>query len=267
MKIIKYFGSGGLLTLDTREGCKSFLFSKTVFSILSAVAFLSLAACSTPSSRNDRWQGYGVAVIGVTAKSGLTTPFNRNILASEFAGLLNERSQVAVLPALNVRQILGVQQYDDLMQSYAKRGSLDERQRQLLLAARLPARTAVLARLEEDYVNKLPARRERVTNRTGAVVADRENSVLATQRITRLSAVLIDLQTGDTVWRQQYEVGPATERVATEYLGSSFSGSLAAAFANTMINGVRVAQHPDAPPLRLSLRLLLAEVASNLPLR
>jgi hypothetical protein len=106
-----------------------------------------------------------------------------------------------------------------------------------------------------------------VLNAAGAKLTDRERIVLATERTTRLSATMIDLRTGAMLWHREYSVSPATEQAMIQYRGSSFSGSLAAVLANTVVNGVRVPDHPAAPPLRLNLRALLREVTRNLPAR
>ncbi len=226
-----------------------------------------LASCSTSSSLPLGGDGSGVAVIGVVAKTGLGTAFNKNRVASEFATTLAGRGKFPVLRADSLRQVIGAKRHDQLLKRYADRGSLAQQDVQLLMAAGLPTRHAIILRVEEDLVTKLPVRREAIRNRQGAVLVDREKRILSTQRITTLSAKVINLRNGDERWNQQFRVDPSESLSVTEYLGSSFTGSLAAAFANTLVNGVRIARYPDAPPFRLSLQSLLGEVARSLPIR
>ncbi|MFK8076647.1 MAG: hypothetical protein AB8B84_08690 [Granulosicoccus sp.] len=234
---------------------------------LGLTCFLTLSACSTPPSQQDRYTSTGVAVLGVAAKNGLKSNINRNALASDFSKLLDERKVFPVIPASTVRQYLGVERVNDMLNRLAENGRLEGRDIQLLMSAGLPAQRLVLARLEEDYVVNLPARREPVLNRDGKVLADREKKVLATQRVTRVSASLIDLIDGSQLWNRHFRVDPVAEAASTQYLGSSFSGSLAAAFANTMVNGIRVVRYPESPTLTLSMLSLLREISASVPTR
>ena len=235
--------------------------------LVGLLVIIQLGACGTSNNRSTQNASAGVAVLGVSAKIGLDTAINRNGLAADFTKLLVERNAFPVLPTTALRQYIGADRVSDILNRYAKTGKLDQRDVQALMAAGLPTTRIVLARVEEDYVVKLPARREVVLNRVGELLADQEKRVLATQRVTRVSATLIDLRDGSEVWNGQYRVDPVAEATTTQYLGSSFSGSLAAAFANTMVNGIRVVRYPPAPTLRLSMISLLREIADNLPVR
>ena len=228
---------------------------------------LSVSACSVPPTRSLQNASASVAVLGVAAKIGLKSTINRNGLASDFTKLLVERAAFPVLSASTVRQYLGATRIDDLLNRFAETGRLDNRDLQLLMSAGLPAQRLVVARVEEDYVVNLPARREPVHNRAGDVLADREKKVLATQRVTRISATLVDLREGVQLWNRHFRVDPVAEVATTQYLGSSFSASLAAAFANTMVNGIRVVRYPEPPTLKLSVLSLLREITENLPVR
>lgn len=234
------------------------------------VCFLSvtqLSACGSVQNRLSPYSSSGVAVIGVSAKIGLKTDINRNALAADFTDLLVERGAFPVMPAVTARQYLGAERMSDMLNRYSRDGRLDPRDIKALMSAGLPTSRVVLARIEEDFVVQLPARREVVLNQAGELLADREKRVLTTQRVTRASATLIDLRDGAPVWNRQFRVSPVAEATTTRYLGSSFSGSLAAAFANTMVNGIGVARYPPAPALRISMISLLREIAENLPVR
>lgn len=234
---------------------------------LTSACIFTLCACSTPPIQQGRYTSTSVAVLGVAAKSGLKSNINRNALASDFGKLLDERKAFPVMPASTVRQYLGAERVNDILNRFAENGRLENRDIQVLISAGLPVQRIVLARLEEDYVVNLPARREPVLNRNGKVLADREKKVLATQRVTRVSATLLDLRDGSQLWNRHFRVDPVAEAASTQYLGSSFSGSLAAAFANTMVNGIRVVRYPEPPTLTLSMLSLLREISVSLPAR
>ena len=231
------------------------------------LVIVQLSACGSVQNRSTLYSNAGVAVLGVSAKTGLETAINRNGLATDFTKLLVERRAFPVLPSARLRQYVGADKVANMLNRFAETGKLDQSDLNALIAADLPTPMIVLARLEEDYVVKLPARREAVLNRAGELLADREKKVLATQRVTRVSATLIDLREGRQIWNRHFRVDPVAEATTTQYLGSSFSGSLAAAFANTMVNGIRVVRYPAAPSLRLSMVSLLREIAENLPIR
>jgi len=180
---------------------------------------------------------------------------------------LAEQRAFPVLPTAALRQYVGSERLDEILNHYAHSGRLRSTDIRFLAAANLPVSRVVVARVEEDYVVNLPARRESVHNRYGDILVDREKKVLATQRITRVSASLIDLHEREEIWNRHFRVDPIAEAATTQYLGSSFSGSLAAAFANTMVNGVRVVRYPVAPTLRVSMLSLLREISEKLPVQ
>jgi hypothetical protein len=235
--------------------------------LLGFLVIVQLGGCGSAQNRGTQFSNAGVAVLGVSAKTGLKTAINRNALAADFTKLLVERGAFPVLPTTALRRYIGADRIADMLNRFAKNGRLDPRDVKALMSAGLPTPRIVLARLEEDYVVKLPARREVVLNRVGELLADREKSVLATQRVTRVSATLIHISAGREGCNRHFRGDPVAEATTTQYLGSSFSGSLAAAFANTMVNGIRVAQYPPAPTLRLSMISLLHEIAENIPAR
>lgn len=235
--------------------------------LLVSLSLMLLSACSVPAPQGYRANSSGVTVVGVTAKSGLDAAINRSSLARQFAQLLADRRQFQVFPASLLRETIGSSQVDEMLDRYARRGQLAQRDIQFLMATGLATKYAVIARVEKDSVKFLPERREAMVGANGTRLMDRQRTILATQRITQVSAILFDLRTGREVWNRHYQVDPVSEAASTVYHGSSFSGSLAAAFTNTVINGISVTRQPTAPPLRESLRSLLAEIAAKLPVR
>ncbi len=226
-----------------------------------------LASCGTLSSRGGGSSSTGIAVIGVVAKTGLGSRFNKNRMAADFAAKLAERGKFPVLRASSLRQVIGAQRHEDMLRRYSDRGQLAQQDVQMLMAAGLPTQHAIILRVDEDHVVNLPAAIQPVLNSAGAVLVDRERRAFGTQRITGISALIVNLRNGKQRWSQRFEVDPVTVAYRTEYLGSSFTGSLAAAFANTMVNGVSKVGYPDAPSLQLSLESLLNVVAESQPVR
>jgi len=234
--------------------------------VLACLCLVLLSACTAPSTGRNQLNSSGVAVVGVTAKTGLNAAINRHSLARDFARLLAARQQFPVIPASVLRQTVGAAQVDEMLDRYARRGQLAQRDIQFLMAVGLTAPYAVIARVEDDIVKSLPERHEAMVGNNGANLMDRQRIILATQRTTQASAILFDLRTGRVVWNRHYRVNPVSELASTLYHGSSFSGSLAAAFANTVVNGISVSRQPPVPPLSESIRSLLGEIANKLPL-
>lgn len=247
------------------SGCRKI--PKLGFAPILVMCASLLVSCGTPFSRDGGSSSAGIAVIGVVAKTGLGSRFNKNRVAADFAADLAERGKFPVLRAASLRQIIGAQRHEDMLQRYADRGQLAQRDVQMLMAAGLPTQHAIILRVDEDYTVNLPASIQPVLNEAGAVLVDRERRAFGTQRITGISALIVNLRNGKEQWSQRFAVDPVTTAYRTEYLGSSFTGSLAAAFANTMVNGVGRVGYPDAPSLQLSLESLLDVVAESQPVR
>jgi len=106
---------------------------------------------------------------------------------------------------------------------------------------------------------------EQLRNNAGEVLSDRERIVLSTVREMQVSASLLNIASGRVIWSKSYRATPAKQTSYVHYSGSSFSGSLAASFANTMSNGLRVPSGPVPPSNLLTLRSLLTEIVRNIP--
>lgn len=240
---------------------------KLAFTPILLICVSLLASCGTLSSRGGGSSSSGIAVIGVVAKTGLGSRFNKNRMAADFAAKLAERGKFPVLRASSLRQIIGAERHEDMLRRYADRGQLARQDVQLLMAAGLPTQHAIILRVDEDYTVNLPVSIQPVLNSAGAVLVDRERRAFSTQRITGISALIVNLRNGKERWSQRFAADPVTVAYRTEYLGSSFTGSLAAAFANTMVNGVSKVGYPNAPSLQLSLESLLDVAAESQPVR
>lgn len=229
------------------------------------VAVLGLTGCSAPSTRQHQGSPGGVAIIGVTSGPKLGVGVNGTTLAYDLAGFLMERDGLSILPLPQVQRVVGRDNLDELLQRFGAHGNLDGRDRQRLMAAGLPAARAIIVSVDSDEVRSRETVAEPIPASGGGYLQDRENIVQAVERETRLSAALLDLGSGTTIWQKSYSVMPVSRSSHVSYNGSSFSASLAATLANTMVNGWSIPAAPMAPSLRLNLRTLLREVALTLP--
>jgi len=236
-----------------------------MFRLFLLVGLVSLLAGCAGSGQGGRTSDVGVAVLGVTERFGVESGLNRAAMGREFGELLEERSGFSVITQAQVQSKVGSARLDAIIAGYARQADFAASDLQVLMAAGVGARRAVIARVESDVIDDSPPRSESVTNRKNEVMNDRERIVLATRRTTRLSASMYDLQTGRKLWERVYAVEPETSSAYVHYFGSSFSGSLAAALANTMVNGVKLPGNPAPPSLRLTLRSLLREAVRNMP--
>ncbi|MFK7861992.1 MAG: hypothetical protein AB8B64_24485 [Granulosicoccus sp.] len=188
-------------------------------------------------------------------------------MSSELAARLTERGGVTVISSPSVRKIIGAGPHDEMMAFYARHGSFAAYQVQRLMAANLPASQLLATRLESDTVENLPLQRRNLVNSEGMLLSDREQRIYTTRRVTQLSATMLDLRTGRVVWKRQYRVSPEASNTSNHLVGESFSTSVAAAVANTLVNGINDTSHPAPVPLINAVHALLQEVAYNAPVR
>jgi len=149
--------------------------------------------------------------------------------------------------------------------NYASSGQLKSDDIAALRAANPAIQSALIARIEKNTVRPGDAKRIVLRNSVGHVLSDRERVVRSTVREMQIRASMINVPSGRVIWSKSYRATPATESSYVLYSGSSFSGSLAASFANTMSNGLRVPSGPVPPSSVLTARSLLREVVRNLP--
>lgn len=250
------FGPDAMVCVTSKLRIRRYL---TVF-----VSLLLLVGCAG-TGQGGRTGDVGIAVLGVTERTGVASGLNRAAMGREFGELLDERAGFVVIPHEQVQRKVGAQRLAAINARFAQRAEFLPADLQVLMAAGVGARRAAIARVESDEIQGLPPRREAVTNRQNGVMKDRQRIVLATRRTTRMSVSMFDLQTGRKLWERVYAVEPETSSAYVHYFGSSFSGSLAAALANTMVNGVKLPTNPAPPSLRLTLRSLLREAVRNMP--
>lgn len=202
-----------------------------------------------------------VVVLGVATRAGVEG-VNRAAATRELVELAGEGGRRAVVIPSRVRTALGKQRFEALTERYAREGALEADERGWLTQARLGARFALIARVEENVDGELPVRFGAVLDADGRALSDRTAVHLSSFRRTELSVELIDLADGSSR-RRRFAAEPLAHRTHTRYLGSSFSGSVAAALANRMVGGQP--GHPPPPSQRATLRALLDEAVRLLP--
>lgn len=233
----------------------------------------TIGACSSIGGLQSRDPGPGeraadgVAILGAVKANNLKEAVNLDLLAVELAAALSERGDVRLVPESQVREIVGPDLLKRMKTVFARDGEFTPYHINQLRQADLRTRRAIIVKLEGDKVEKLPLVREAVYNEAGLRVVDRERRVYVTQRTTEMSATVLDLKTGRTLWTRLYRIRPQARDVSKQYLGSSFTGSVAAEVANTVVNGFGKGNHPPAPSFQGSLRALIREIALKMPAR
>ncbi|MBX2837908.1 MAG: hypothetical protein KTR35_13695 [Gammaproteobacteria bacterium] len=227
---------------------------------------LSISACQShhPEPLVPGDQGATV-VVGLIAKNPkVKSVINRNSLAQQMAQVIRDESRYQVPVVGLVSQQLGKEAYEHLVVHYSEHGYLSGADLEALRRADLGARYAIFARLEFDQVVEHDAENQQVYNNQGELLTDRMHVVSRTDRTTVISAMMVDVVRGASVWHNNFEVTLDSKNIQTLYSGSSFAGSLAATFTNTLANGIRGPRQPDAPSTAKAMRTLLKEVAKQM---
>lgn len=231
----------------------------------------TLSACvSKPYGTVRPAESNGIAIIGVSHADGVKLGASHNAMSRELGDLISERGQHRILPSIDVQKSLNSVapgQYGAMLLNFGEHAVLSPDNLRALSAAKLPVRTALIARVSRNNVSTGEPVREKLRNNAGELISDREKIVLSTIREMQIEAALINIGTGAVIWSKAYRATPATKASYVHYYGSSFSGTLAATLANTMSNGLRGPVGPPPPSHQLTLRSLMREIARNLPSR
>lgn len=234
--------------------------------LLTSLLLFTLVACQShhpgPVSQGAHKP---VAVVGViTKRKGVDAAINRNALAQQMAQLIRDEQRYDVPVVGLVSQRLGLDAYNTLLQNYTEYGALRAADVQALMRANLGADIAVFVRLESDEETPEAVVSKNVEDNQGRILTDRFHEVRRTLRSTTISALAVDLRSGGTLWHNNFKVNLQEKNVQTKYTGSSFAGSLAATFSNTIANGIRRPANPAAPSTSKAMKTLLKEVAQQL---
>ena len=208
-----------------------------------------------------------VAVIGVSRRENVGEGFNPFVAARDLVERLADGGRRRVLPPERVRAALGDAAWTAVMRRDARGGTLDERDVRLLSDVGLGTRLALIVRLERDRVVELGPRVDAVRDAAGRVWSDRLRVSRTTLRESEISAELIDLAAARSLWRRSFAAEPRTHTETVRYRGSSFSGSVAARLANSVLNGPDSEDAPAPASLRDTLESLFDELARALPSR
>jgi len=231
---------------------------------------LLLAGCASRSPADSGRVAHTTALLGVTLAPGVESGRSQSAMALDFEELLQIEGGFSTLRTSEVGRIINAASpgsVDKMLRNYAYSAQFNGTDIRALQNAKLPAQTALVARVEKNVVRSGPTKRIMLHNSAGRALTDRERVVLSTEREMQVRASMVDLANGRVVWSKSYRVAPAAESAYVHYSGSSFSGSLAASFVNTMSNGLKVPDGPVAPSHRQTLRSLFREIVRHLPRR
>lgn len=229
---------------------------------------LLMMGCASQGEINTRTETRAAAVLGVTIAPGVESGRSLNSMTQEFEDLMRSNGNYSVLRSIDVSRAVNAvtpESFDTILANYSKSGQLKGADLKALQAAHLPIQTAVIARIERNVVRAGSPKRIALYNSMGNVLSDRERVLLSTVREMQVRASMINVPSGRVVWSKAYRATPASESSYVHYSGSSFSGSLAASFANTMSNGLRAPSGPTPPSNRLTVRSILREIVRKMP--
>jgi len=229
---------------------------------------LVMLGCASNGSLDQRIPTRTAAILGVTLAPGVEAGRSQSAMVRELENMMQSAGAYRVLRSHDVGPLVNAVSagsYGAMLSNYARYGQFKAYDIQALQAAQLPVQSALIVRVEKNAVRSGTPRRIELRNSAGQVLTDREQVLLSTVRETQLRASMLSLRSGKVIWSKSYRASPSTESSYVHYSGSSFSGSLAASFANTMSNGLRVPSGPVPPSNLLTVRSLLREVVRNLP--
>jgi len=239
--------------------------------VLSLLLCLLSAACVSPDGRNSQTRidrkiplpsENSIAVVGVTARSGLKLPLNLDLMVGDFEAVLKSRDDFTVFEHDRVRQQLGAGLHDDMMAHYARNGRLAPYQIRTLVEADLPARRAIVVRLDTDNVEELPVRSASVLDETGETVTSRDIIIRSFRRVTTLSAVLVDLRSGQIMWTRRLVESPEVSHVVTQAeAGAESAAETDSGLESNANNETRL----QPPELIVSVRSLLSQLVLLIP--
>jgi len=229
---------------------------------------LLIIGCATQGGVNQQAPTRTAAILGVTVAPGVESGRSQNAMVRELEELIQIGGRYRILRSDEANRAMNITvsgSYEAMLDNYATSGQLKGDDLRVLQAANLPVQNVLIARLEQNAVRSGGQKRIAIRNSVGQVLPDRERVVLSTVREMQIQASMVNLANGSVVWSKSYRATPAAESSYVHYSGSSFSGALAASFANTMSNGLRVPSGPVPPSNLLTVRSLLREIVRNLP--
>jgi len=240
----------------------------TVKNALLVVSVISLVACAGKTPRGPGVVPKSVAIIAVTVAPEVSTEQSQSAMARAMKELIHESGGYRTLRSSEVQRAMDAVKpgsYTSLIQNYARNGVLGPAELSALSAARLPVEMAIIARVEQNTVDKTHSQLEELRSHNGDILSDRKRRILVTKRKVQMQANMINVATGSVFWSRSYSSQPETKLAYVRYFGSSFSGTLAATLVNTMTTGLKDPEWPLPASYQLTVRSLMREVVRNLP--
>jgi len=232
------------------------------------LTLLLLASCVSKAPTGQSIVSNTVAIVAVTAAPGVKSGQSASVMARELKEFIHEAGGYRTLRSSQVEQAMNASRagsYRELVGSFARDGVVGPSELRSLNAASLPVQLALIARVEQNDIKKDNFQVEPLRNHTGVLLTDRERKILITEREVQMRASLINVSSGAVVWSRTYRSIPQTKLSYVHYLGSSFSGTLAASLVNTMTTGLREPDWPAPASYQITVQSLMREVARNLP--
>lgn len=232
------------------------------------LTLLLTAGCVSKTQPGQSIASKSVAIVAVTAAPGVKSGLSASVMARELKEFIHEAGGYRTLRSSLVEQAMNTSQsgsYAELVESFARDGVVGPSELRSLNAAGLPVQLALIARIEQNETKKDKFKVETLRNHSGVLLTDRERKILITEREVQMRASLINVASGAIIWSRSYRSIPETKLSYVHYLGSSFSGTLAASLVNTMTTGLKEPDWPAAASFQLTVQSLMREVARNLP--
>lgn len=206
-----------------------------------------------------------VAIVAVVAADGVDAGLAPAAMASMLADGFQQAGGAAPVPRSVVADAVGEERLDALAGELSRSAALSGASLQLLMASPVPARRGLLVRLERNETTILEPVAAARRDADGRVLSDRHDVILSSRRDMRLAASLIDLNRGSIVWQRAWTAAPVVSASYVNYSGSSFTGSVAATLANTVVNGLRAPAAPPPASSRDTLEALFRQLIDELP--
>ncbi len=227
---------------------------------LAAICVLLAGCGATPV--NESVSRAGIAVIAVVAAPEVSLGVSTRSIAFQLEERLRAAGVPEVIAVSRVRSALGAERHALLSAEVAATNRLVNDALQQVMATPLEARYALFARVEQNETAILEPSQEPLRRGSGAIASDKETVVLASRRDVRVAATLLDLVTGSVQWQRAWTAAPLARADYVRYTGSSFSGSVTATIANSVVNGLRGPSAPPPPKLELALDAIFRELAA-----
>lgn len=206
-------------------------------------------------------------MVAVVAAPGVAKGMPDSSAALLLEDSLSQLGNHSVTGLARVRGAVGLERHAAIATEFARTGRLVNDGLQTVMATPLTARRGLLVRLEKNETDLLEPAAMPWRDLDGESPPDRQTVVLASRRKIRVSATLIELGTGSVRWQRAWTAAPVARTEYVRYTGSSFTGSVSASLANSVVNGLGGPAAPPPPELEVALQAVFRELAETLPLR